>query len=107
MLACWGLLWFFAQLCIENIWVFGDSKVLLDHLNKGTKLHPGHLLNWLEHIYALKKTFATIHFKHIFREKNSQADRLSKKGLIGVFGMMHCELSNLEGEGATRSVMFS
>ena len=32
VLALWGLLWFVNQLCIEKMWVYRDSKVLIDHL---------------------------------------------------------------------------
>lgn len=35
ILALRGLLWFASQLCIEDFRVFGDSKVLVDYLNRG------------------------------------------------------------------------
>ena len=43
MLALWGLLWFANQLYMEKLWVFGASKVLIEHMSKGTYLNLGHL----------------------------------------------------------------
>lgn len=88
ILALWGLLWFTSQICIDELWVFGDSKVVIDHLNRGNKLSSRHPIIWLEHIDSLRKSFSIIHFNHIFRENNSQVDRLSKKGLVGDFRQM-------------------
>lgn len=72
----------------------------------GTLLFPGNLIAWLERIKELKNSFSTIHFSHIFREKNSQANRLSKKGLSCIFGEMHCVLSDALGAGAIGKVKF-
>lgn len=100
VLVLWGLLWFAYQLCIEELRVFGDFKVLIDYLNKGKNISPGHLETWLVCIEMLRNFFTSISFKHIFREKNSQVDRLSKKGLNGEFGLMFYELYDSSGEGA-------
>ena len=43
ILACWGLLWFASQFGVEQLWVYGDSKVLIEYLNKGRSLNPGNL----------------------------------------------------------------
>ena len=64
-LALWGLLWFASHLCIEDIWVFGDSKVLIDYLNGNSKLSLGHLETWLERIDVLKDCFNSVLFNHI------------------------------------------
>ena len=101
LLAFWRLLWFANQLYIEEIWVFGDAKVIIDHLNRGTSLRPGNLAHWLERIHAIKRNFTTITFSHVYREKNIKADRLSKRGLNGRFGEMnYYELYNASGAGA-------
>lgn len=55
----------------------------------------------------LRKSFTTIQFKRIFRENNTLADRLSKKGLYRAFGHMYCELTHSVGEGAKGMVCFS
>lgn len=81
VLACWGLMWFASQLCVENLCVYGDSKVLIEHLNKGTALNHRNLRSRLDRISILRKAFSAIHYNHIYREKNCMADRLSKKGL--------------------------
>lgn len=107
MLALWGLLWFASQLYLENLWVLGDSKVLIEHLNKDSNLAPGYLMTWLERINNLRASFSNIKFLHIFWEKNVQADRLSKKGLTREFGIMHYELVDAEGQGVVGSMLFS
>ena len=86
--ALWGLLWFAHHLYIEKISIFGDSQVLIDHLNKGTALNPEQLTTWMERIEIMRKNFTTIVLSHIHVENNSRADRLSKKGLTGKYGEM-------------------
>ena len=89
---------------MDKIWVFGDSKILIDHMNQKATLNPGMLSHWIERIHALKRTFSVISFSHVYREKNNEADRLSKKGLEGTFG--HYELINSNGTGAAGKVNF-
>ena len=72
-----------------------------------------HLLTWdclrtgIEYIYILRDTFFAISFHHVYREKNTIADRLSKKGLEIGYGEMHYQLSISDGCGATGFVSFS
>lgn len=47
ILALWGLLWIASQLCIDDLWVFGDSKVLVDYVNRGNKLDSVQHETWL------------------------------------------------------------
>ena len=103
-LALWGLLWFACELYLDKIWVCGDSKILIDHLNNKATLNPGTLSYWIERIHALKRSFYTISFTHVYREKNNEADRLSKKGLEGVFREMHYELINSNGSVASGKI---
>ena len=35
LIALWVLLWFTNQLYLEELWVFGDAKVIINHLNRG------------------------------------------------------------------------
>ena len=106
VLALWGLLWFASQLSINTLWVSRDSKVLIEHLKKGSSLDPGRMVTWMEQIKVLRDSFSSIYFQHIFRENNSQADMLSKKVLIGIFGVMNYELTDSDGHGAVGSVNF-
>ena len=86
VITLWGLLWFANHLYVEQLWVFGDTKTLIDHMNSKSSLNLGMLSHWLERIYTLKSTFTFISFcSHVYREKNTEADRLSKRGLEGHF----------------------
>lgn len=106
MLAFWGLLLFSHRLYLDKLWVYGDSHVIIEHLNKDTSLNMGHLDTWMERIKVLRRTFSTITFSHIYREKNTQADQLSKQGLNGRFGEIHYELIDASSSGAKGMVIF-
>ena len=98
-LALSGLLWVACQIYLVKIWVFGDSKVLIDHMNQKDNIVNSCLLHWFERIHTLKKFFSSITFSHIYREKNNEADSLSKKGLSGLYREIYCDLVNANGEG--------
>lgn len=106
MLALWGLLWFSHHLHLDQLWIYGDSQVLIEHLNIGTSLNLGHLALWMDRINVLRRTFSNVSFSHIYREKNSQADRLSNQGLNGRFGEIHNELYDASSSGANGRVYF-
>lgn len=78
-IALWGLLWFSNQLYLEKLWVYGDSKILIDHLNNKSSLNPSHLTHWLERIYCLKINFEVITLCHVYREKNRSGSSLKKR----------------------------
>ena len=78
-------------LCVENLWIFGDSKILIDHMNNKSNLNPGLITHWIERIHILREKFTFISFCHVYRDKNKEADRLSKKGLESIFGYMNYE----------------
>ena len=107
ILALWGLMWFANHLRIDKISIFGDSKILIDHLNHEALINQNILSPWLLRIETQRMNFSFISFIHIYREKNSQADRLSKLGLQGRFREIHYELFDVEGRGAKGSVLFS
>ena len=77
--------------------MYSDLKVIIDHWKKGIKLNPGVLMYWMERIKDLMRSFKTINLSHVYREKNMEADRLSKRGLIESFGDMFYELHNVLG----------
>ena len=75
-------------------------------MNSKSSLNPGMLSHWLERIFALKITFTFTSFCHVYREKNKEANRLSKRGLEGTFGVMHYELINKNSVEAVGKVNF-
>lgn len=97
VIALWGLMWFANHLCVENVSYYDDSKDLIDHLNQVGSINQPHLSSWIHRIDILRKMFLAISFSHIYREKNSQVDHLSKLGLKGRFGEFHYDISDEEG----------
>ena len=65
------------------------------------------LVHWCERIDALKSSFLTINFSHIYREHNSSADALSKEALSLNMGTLSF-LEFLDGEkiGCTTIQLF-
>ena len=105
-LALWGLMWFAHHLYIESIQIYGDSQVLIDHINKGNQLSQSNLEGWLARIKRLERNLSKIYFTHVYKVKNIEADRLSKKGLFGRFGDMKYELHNANGQGVSGIFIF-
>lgn len=89
ILVLWGLPWFSKRLFIHTIHVYGDSKSLIEGVSAITDFSPPKLSSQISHINFLKQSFHQITFQHIFRESNSVADSLSKKGLTDDNGYMH------------------
>ena len=65
------------------------------------------LVHWCECIDALKSSFLTINFSHIYREHNSSVDTLSKEALSLDMGTLSC-LEFIDGEkiGSTTIRLF-
>ena len=104
IMALWGLMWWASFLGEEHIWIVGDSKVLIDHLNHNAIISLGTLSHWLRRIEILKTAFTGINSQHIYREKNTVADYLSKQGLKDASGKMNYQLFNAQGLQAEGSV---
>ena len=88
IMALWGLMWWASLLDADYIWIMGDSKVLIDHLNHKVKINMDSLSHWLCRIDTLRTFYAGITYKHIYREKNNTADVFSKQGLQDEFGKL-------------------
>lgn len=73
-------------------------------MNQKSSISPGVLSHWMDRIYILRYSFPAISFHHVYREKNTVADRLSKKGLEVGIGEMHYQLHILDGMGAFGTV---
>jgi ribonuclease HI len=78
-----------AQLNIDALQVFGDSKIVIDGLNSRGKLHAISLVSWKDRIKELTKSFSTINFSHIYQEQNKEANFLSKKAIQMQEGKYH------------------
>lgn len=87
-MALHGLLLFCTFMDIEPINVYGDSKIIIEHVNGKHAIQTDSLTGWLARIAALWKP-ATFPITHIRRNQNGQADILSKKGLHLPLGKWH------------------
>jgi len=77
-----GLLAFCIFLDIQSISVFGDSKVMIDHVNGKCLIRSSHLTGWMDMIMFFWGLVKECSIQHIYRDQNQQADNLSKKGIL-------------------------
>ena len=68
------------KLGVHLIQVYGDSKIVIDWAMGSTRCNILQLSPILEEIFILKSNFDYISFTHVYRERNSIADGLSKEG---------------------------
>ena len=63
-------------LCLQ---IFGDSMLVINWLNNAQRCHNIQLTPILEDVAQLKSIFHLITFRHIYRERNVEADHCSKE----------------------------
>ena len=85
----WSGLWIARLLEIKDISIYGDSKVIIDDMSGKSELFLHEAQGWIDKVKYLISKFASVSWNHIFRENNSRADKLSKKGLISPPGSLH------------------
>jgi ribonuclease HI len=78
-LGVWALLTLASRLHLQDLQVFGDSKIVIDWLNHKCVLQVLNLECWKDQIKDLYKDFRTLIFSHIYKEYNQQSDELSKR----------------------------
>jgi len=69
------------ELGVKNLFVEGDSLLVISHTTGKWKVKQDHLKVLQFHVKELLKAFTTIEFRHIKREYNGYADSLSDKTL--------------------------
>eukprot|EP00253_Pinus_taeda_P011344 PITA_11344 len=85
-LMCWSL-----HKNIFRIQIYGDSMNVINWVNGKSTCHNQILKVVLDEIMSLKSLFNSISICHIYREKNTIADQLSKTGLQQVLGSWSIE----------------
>lgn len=88
ILALWLLCNMAHEFGIGNLLCFGDSRVTIKWVQGKFNLKVINLNPWCARLIALFKSFSQIIFKHIFREQNSEAVKLSKHALSGREGIL-------------------
>ena len=81
---------------IQEIQIYGDSKVVVDWANEKNTIRAPHLQHFLAEIQTLKNSFRRISFGHVYRELNMEVDTLSKQALAYQPSLMETE-EMLEG----------
>jgi ribonuclease HI len=92
LLGAWATHILVVRLNIEVIQVIGDSKIIIDWLKDRGKLQIASLMGWMDRINKLKKSFREIHYTHVYRELNKEANFLSKKALTKTEGKIEYNL---------------
>ena len=62
--------------------VFGDSRLIIQALNKGSKDKNECMVRMIKRICVKAKMFRKFQFFHIFRELNMLADRAANKSIV-------------------------
>jgi hypothetical protein len=87
-LGAWASLFIAKKLEIQYIQLIGDSKVVIDWLNKKGNIQVINIEGWKGKIRELISSFRGIYFQHIFKEANVEANNLSKQALSTSFGRL-------------------
>ena len=66
----------------SDLQVFGNSKMVVDWVNKKIQIYSPHLQQLLNAIRRLLEFFTGFRISHIYRELNMEADGLSKQALL-------------------------
>ena len=76
---------------VPSLHIYGDSKTMIDWVNGKNNIRTQHLHNLLKEIQAMKPSFESITFSHIYRELNTEVDTLSKLALAIQQGIIEGE----------------
>ena len=76
------LLCFSLEKNCRNIQIIGDSMVVINQMNKIQKCRNINLRPLFEEVGRLMENFESITCRHVYSERNSKVDNLSKKGLM-------------------------
>lgn len=81
-----GLLSFCICFDIHSMSIYGDSKIMVDHVIGKCCISYPHLTGWMDRIMYLWGELQGCSIQHIYRSMNQQADCLSKEGLLAPTG---------------------
>jgi len=87
----WTLLYWAHKIQVKELRIFGDSLLVIGWLQGNSMIHATNLTHRCSRIRELIKLFDQVHFKHIYRRHNLEADILSKKGIGSPEGYLHIE----------------
>jgi ribonuclease HI len=94
LMGLWASLTLASFWSLNHLHVLGDSRVIIDWINRKCNLQSIHVEGWKQKTQQLSKLFTDINFHHIPRSHNTEADALSKRALSEVVGRLsiyHCD----------------
>jgi len=94
LLGLWATLMIASSWSLNHLHVIGDSKVIIDWINRKCRLQSIHVEGWKLKTQQLAFSFSDITFRHLPRSFNSEADALSKRALkqvVGRLSIFHCD----------------
>ena len=77
---------------IQSLQIYGDSKVIIEHVTEKNHIKNQCLDGWMNRIMTLWRGMEGYSICHIYRSQNVQADILSKKGLLSHPGIWNMEV---------------
>ena len=103
LLSLWILLQFTSRLGLDDIQIYGDSRVVIDWAKNIHGINIIILSTWLKKTREMINCFQNILFSHIFREQNMQVDLLSKSAVLAPDGYFFFEFS-FDGSLASKDI---
>ena len=67
---------------ISNLQTFGDSQLVINWVIGKFRMHNSFLSQVLWEVIRISDMFERVEYKHIYRERNSNADGLAKAGAL-------------------------
>lgn len=92
LIALWWGLRIAVLLQIQDVHIYGDSQVVIGWVNRTMVMMRPDLQGWLRRIRSFWVNLNHPPIMHIYRESNTRADGLSRKGLVSEFEIMHVQL---------------
>lgn len=89
IMALWGGLYAASNLQLQNPHFYGDSRIVIDWITHRSVMQTPVLQGWSQRIQRIWHNMNCPPITHIYRESNTRADALSKRGVNAVFGDMH------------------
>ena len=86
LLALWASLQVTKYIGLSYLHIFGDSSVIINWEKRESTLHVVDLEAWCYNTRLLIPSFTWVGFSHVYREHNTRAGTLSKKGLCSAPG---------------------
>lgn len=87
-----GLLHFSIFLNIQSLQIYGDSKLIIDHVIDKNSIINHKISGWMNRIDTFWRRRKDYTIYHVDRSQNTQVDELSKKGLLTQMGKWKMDL---------------